>query len=77
MALVWSETGRAADVLAQVQAVNPATLATDADRALRTAVITILQLLPAGSGVMVHLDNDDATHWAVQIQRLTILNFAT
>lgn len=76
MALVWTSVGKASDVQAAIQAVDPATLQDDADRALRTALLTVLPMLPAGSGVEVHVDNDDVTHWAVQIRRMSILNFA-
>jgi len=77
MAFAWNTIGKTSDVLAAVQAVDPATLQDDADRALRTALLTVLPLLPAGSGVQVHVVNDDATHWAVEIARQAILNFAS
>jgi hypothetical protein len=59
-----------------MQAVDPATLQTDLDRALRTALLTVLGACPETYGVDVTAVNDDSTQWWLQVKHLPFGTYA-
>jgi len=67
MALDWKGADQAGKLLTELQAIDPATLATNLDRALLSATIGVLIQCPATFGTIVVAHNDDTQSWLVQV----------
>ena len=77
MAFTFSAADRAGVILTNLQAVNPATLQNDRDRAALAYAIAVLTTLPANFGVIVSADNDDVSRMNVSIKHQAFGNYAT
>lgn len=77
MAFTFTAADRAGVILATLQAINPATLPNDRDRAALAYAIAVLVTLPANFGIIITADNDDATHMNVGIRHQAFGVYAT
>lgn len=77
MAFTFRAADRAGNVLATIQAIDPATLQNDRDRAARAYVIAVLATLGANMGVIVAAGNDDVNQMDVVIRHQPFGSYAT
>lgn len=77
MAFSYQRADRATNILTELQAIDPASLQNDRDRAARKYLIDVLTTLPANTGLIVSADNDDVNRMNVSIRHLPFGTYAT
>lgn len=78
MPWTYSSADRAENLITELQAIDltgaPFTVI---DRGLKSAALAVLGRLPVGAGVVVRIDNDDATAVNLYMRRMRFGSYAT
>lgn len=78
MPWIYSSADRAENVITELQALDlTAAPFTAIDRGLKTAAIAVLGRLPVGAGVLVRIDNDDASVVSLYMRRMKFGGYAS
>lgn len=73
---VFESAGRANEVRVELELIDPATLDTAVDRAMRACLLTTMVALPPDAGVLVR-GVSDGSHLTLSIRRVRFGTYAT